>query len=100
MLKWREPLLVYPPCGEVERVRASCERGKPQGDYYLITLSETPGNRLEVLPCVYLRQRQLRERVPLIVGLARGRWAALQLSAWIELDYDCFIPGGKVWGLS
>ncbi len=92
MLRWREPLLTHPPMEEVRRVRRLCEKGQGLPGYYLITLSDTPGNRLEILPCVLLRQRDFFRQVPLILGLAKGRDAAIELAVEIEKELDCFIP--------
>ena len=92
MLKWREPLLVHPPGVEKKKVREEIEGGKVLKEYYLVTLSRVPGNRLEILPCALLWQRELRESLPMIIGLAKGRRAAIELAAQIVLDYDCFLP--------
>ena len=92
MLKWREPLLVHPPGVEEQKVREAIGKGNILLDYYLVTLSRIPGNRLEILPCALLWQRELRNSLPMIMGLAKGKRAAIELAAQIVLDYDCFLP--------
>ncbi len=93
-LQWREPLLVHPSVTqeEVEKVRARCDQGELVLDYYLVTLSDTPGNRLEIFPCALLRQKDFFSQVPFIVGLAKGKRGGMELAAAIELELDCFIP--------
>ena len=81
-----------PGIGDEKDLRRRCERGKAGIATYLITLSETPGNRLEILPAVLLFQKQLRKRVPMIIGAAQGRKEALELVVQIVMERDCFIP--------
>ena len=100
MLKWQEPLFWDDSIRGEERegLKERCEKGKARGlfGYYLVTLSETPGNTMEILPCsAWLGQKGLRERTPLILGMAKGKASAIGLALKIVMEADCHIPRGR-----
>ena len=62
------------------RVRARITAGKCVPDIYIVTLSDNPGNILEILPAVTLVQRGARAICPLIIGMAKGKDEAIDLA--------------------
>ena len=61
------------------RIRARITAGNFVPDIYVVTLSDNPGNILEILPAGMLVQRSARATCPLIVGMARGKSGAIQM---------------------
>lgn len=57
-------------------------------EYYILTLSETPGNRLDLYPAHALLQDYFITKRIRIVGIAGGYKEALNLTAKIMLDYE------------
>ena len=47
---------------------------------YLVTLSENPGNLLEIVPSYMLIQKSYYARCPEIVGMAKGKDEAIDLA--------------------
>ena len=94
MLSWHEPLFLGESVGEEEagKLKKSCERGRVPAGTYLVTLAAEPGNRLDIWPGVLLFQRELKERLPCILGMAKGKREALDLAVKIEMEHDCSLP--------
>ena len=57
-------------------------------EYYILTLSENPGDRLELYPAHALLQDYFTSKRIKIVGIADGYKEALNLTAKIMLDYE------------
>ena len=59
--------------------RARITAGKFVPDIYVVTLSDNPGNILEILPSSMLVQRSARAICPLIIGMAKGKDGAIRM---------------------
>ena len=59
--------------------RGLTQAGWPFG-VYLVTLSENPGNLLEIVPSYMLIQKSYYARCPEIVGMAKGKDEAIDLA--------------------
>ena len=79
MLKWMKNYYVADDVKNPTRVRARITAGKFVPDIYVVTLSDNPGNILEILPACMLIQRGARAICPLIIGMARGKDGAIQM---------------------
>lgn len=88
MLKWKKPLYIGSGIKNPEKIRAKIENGKLVPGIYLITLSETPGNLMELLPAVSLKQTWMRELCPEIIGIAKGKDGAIELTEEILLEVN------------
>ena len=79
MLKWMKNYYIGNDVKNPTRIRARITAGKFVPDIYVVTLSDNPGNILEILPAGMLVQRSARATCPLIVGMARGKSGAIQM---------------------
>lgn len=79
MLKWMKNYYIGDSVKNPTRIRARITAGKFVPDIYIITLSDNPGNILEILPSGMLMQRGVRAICPLIIGMARGRDEAMEM---------------------
>lgn len=79
MLKWMKNYYIGDKVKNPTRIRARVTAGKFVPDIYIVTLSDNPGNILEILPAGMLMQRGMRAICPLIVGMARGREEAMEM---------------------
>ncbi|MBR2528966.1 MAG: hypothetical protein IKE58_10920 [Blautia sp.] len=68
-----------PAISDPAALRRKVMRRKASPFLYLVTLSCTEGNMLELIPACFLNQSYLRNRCPLIVGMAKGKSAAISL---------------------
>ena len=75
MLKWIKRYYV----GKGIKGSVKIQAQKPVTGVWLITLSEHPGNILEIVPAVLLSQKQLYDTCPTIVGMAGSKPAAIEL---------------------
>ena len=66
-----------------DKVRKKIDAGRLVVGIYLITLSENPGNLLEIIPASLLMQKSLARICPTIVGMEKGKDAALDMAAGI-----------------
>lgn len=79
MLKWMKNYYIGNDVKNPTRIRARITAGKFVPDIYIVTLSDNPGNILEILPAGMLMQRGARSICPLIIGMARGKEGAIQM---------------------
>ena len=79
LLKWMKNYYIGNDVKNPTRIRARITAGKFVPDIYVVTLSDNPGNILEILPAGMLVQRSARATCPLIVGMARGKSGAIQM---------------------
>ena len=79
MLKWMKNYYIGDCVKNPTRVRARITAGKCVPYIYIVTLSDNPGNILEILPAVTLVQRGARAICPLIIGMAKGKDEAIQM---------------------
>ena len=79
MLKWIKRYYVGKGIKGSVKIQAQINSGKPVTGVWLITLSEHPGNILEIVPAVLLSQKQLYDTCPTIVGMAGSKPAAIEL---------------------
>ena len=56
------------------------DSGRVAFGVYLVTLSENPGNLLEIVPSYMLIQKSYYARCPEIVGMAKGKDEAIDLA--------------------
>lgn len=66
-----------------QKVRKKLERGQYEPHLYLITLSSTPGNMLEIFSSIFLRENLFLAACQPVVGLAAGKKQAIRLVARI-----------------
>ena len=79
MLKWMKDYYIGDDIKNPTRARARITAGKFVPDIYVVTLSDNPGNILEILPCSMLVQRGARAICPLIIGMAKGKDGAIRM---------------------
>jgi len=80
MIEWLQDYYTDTFIRHPENVRRKISRGKPPAGVYLITLSNTPGNLMEIMPAGLLRQKAFMFRCPKIIGMALGKGSAVQLA--------------------
>lgn len=80
MVKWYKYLYVSP---HIEKKKKRCmqciEEGKRLAGMYIITLSAPVGNQLEIMAARELYQPAVRDRLPMIVGLAADYGEAMDI---------------------
>lgn len=98
-MKWYPKLYIgsgaQPNAGKIIR---KLKKNTIQPGIYVITLAENGQDMLDILPSVMLQQTKVREQLPMIVGLAKGKREALELARQIVQDtFDatggCDVPG-------
>ena len=67
MLKWREDYYVGEGIKDAAKARRRIDAGRVAFGVYLVTLSENPGNLLEIVPSYMLIQKSYYARCPEIV---------------------------------
>lgn len=75
-----------------EEILQSVIKGKPLSGLYLITFSTNANEQLDIFPSYILLQKSVRNRLPLLVGAAFGRQAAMELVA--DMASDAFKTTG------
>ena len=80
MLNWYKNLYVGNTAKKKEKmIRRKINAGIGTLGVYLITLAVNPENHLEIISAVQLKQRIIRKRCPMIVGIAIGYEEALEI---------------------
>ena len=80
MLKWRKDYFVGEGIRDAGKTKARIDAGKVAFGVYLVTLSENPGNLLEIVPSYMLIQKSYYARCPEIIGMAKGKDEAMDLA--------------------
>ena len=80
MLKWREDYYVGEGIKDAAKATKCHLAGKMALGVYLVTLSENPGNLLEIVPSYMLIQKSYYARCPEIIGMAKGKEKAIDLA--------------------
>nr|WP_289046168.1 hypothetical protein [uncultured Blautia sp.] len=80
MLKWREDYYVGEGIKDAEKTKKRIDAGKVALGVYLVTLSENPGNLLEIIPSYMLIQKSYYAKCPKIIGMAKGKDEATDLA--------------------
>ena len=80
MLKWREDYYVGEGIKDAEKTKKRIDAGKVALGVYLVTLSENPGNLLEIIPSYMLIQKSYYAKCPEIIGMANGKDEATDLA--------------------
>lgn len=89
MLKWKKNYYIGEGVKAPVKVQAEINAGKPVPGIYLVTLSDNPGNIMEIVPAVMLAQKAAYDLCPPIIGMAKGKKKALELVRQItEEVYD------------
>lgn len=83
MLKWREDYYIGAGIKDAGKIKSRVEAGRVVFGIYLVTLSENPGNLLEIVPSYMLAQKSYYARCPEIIGLAKGKDEAIDLAVEI-----------------
>ncbi len=86
MLRWVDHYYVGSGIKDSDKIRKKIDQGNITPDIYVLTLSDNPGNLLEMFPSVLLKQRWMRELCPTIIGMARGKDGAIELVTNILLE--------------
>lgn len=81
MLKWKTGYYVGNGIKNPEKTRKKIDNRKAAPGIYLVTLSENPGNLLEIFPAVLLVQRAFYAICPEILGMAKGKEDAMEMAA-------------------
>jgi hypothetical protein len=79
MPAWMENYYIGEGIKNPAKIRSKIDQGKLVPGIYLVTLSDNPGNILEIIPAAQLLQRALLEICPEIIGMAGGKEEALEL---------------------
>ena len=79
MLKWREDYYVGEGIKDAAKARKRIDAGRMVFAGYLVTVSENPGNLLEIVPSYMLIQKSYYARCPEIVGMAKGKDEAIDM---------------------
>lgn len=80
MLKWRKDYYVGDGIKNAVRARERIDAGRVTFGVYLVTLSENPGNLLEIVPAYMLVQKSYYARCSEIIGMAKGKDEAIDLA--------------------
>lgn len=72
---------------EAPRMLRALKRGKVPEDCYLLTLSESPHDELEIIRSFYLRSERVRQHLPKVIGIAGTKGEALELV--VEIADEC-----------
>lgn len=80
MLKWREDYYVGEGIKDAGKTKKRIDAGKVALGVYLVTLSENPGNLLEIIPSYMLIQKSYYAKCPEIIGMAKGKDEATDLA--------------------
>lgn len=87
MLDWYENCYVGKGIRDPQKVIRKVDCGKGiQPNVYLVTLSDNPGNMLEIISAMILKQEIARSLCPKIVGIAKGKDEAVELVQEILTD--------------
>lgn len=58
-------------------------------DIYLITLASNPENQLDIFSANELKQKARRKNCPMIIGLCRGYWEAMEMvTTLVQKTYE------------
>ena len=83
MPKWITDYYIGAGIKHPQKTRKKIDAGHLTVDVYLITLSENPGNLLEIIPASMLVQKSYARICPTIVGMEKGKDAAIDMAAGI-----------------
>lgn len=83
MPKWITDYYIGAGIKHPKKIRKKIDAGHLTVDVYLITLSENPGNLLEIIPASMLVQKSYARICPTIVGMEKGKDAAIDMAAGI-----------------
>ncbi|MDO4273307.1 MAG: hypothetical protein Q4D16_06550 [Eubacteriales bacterium] len=86
MLKWKNNLYIGKNVKNSRKIQLKIDSGKLVPGIYLVTISDNPGNLLEIIPAPMLLQKSAYALCPEIVGLAKGKDEAMDLAAEIILE--------------
>lgn len=78
-LAWGEKVYVDESVKDPDRIKKKLRRGDYERRLYLVTLSATPGNMLEIFSSIFLRQELFLDRCQPVVGMAIGKERAIRL---------------------
>ena len=79
MLKWLKKYYIGKGVSKVSEARSRINAGKPAPGIFLVTLSDSPENILEIIPAVLLVYKKLYDSCPMIVGMAGSKSDAILL---------------------
>lgn len=80
MLNWYKDLYLGDTAKKKQKqYKKKIEQGKLVPGIYVLTLASNPQNAIDIYPAEVLIQKTVQNRLPVIIGLARGYWEALQL---------------------
>ena len=80
MLKWREDYYVGEGMKAAEKTKKRIAAGKVALGVYLVTLSENPGNLLEIIPSYMLIQKSYYAKCPEILAMVMCKDEATDLA--------------------
>ena len=79
-LRWRKDLYIGEGAApELRRIKRRLDADRTVSGFHLITLASNENDELDIIRSEFVSQRALRERLPLIVGVASGRREALDI---------------------
>lgn len=81
MPNWIRNFYVGSQIREPQKIKKKIDQGKPVVGIYLITLSDNPGNLLDIIPAALLLQKSYARLCPPIIGMEKGKEAAIEAAA-------------------
>ena len=89
MVKWYKYLYVGPHMKKKKKRCICCiEEGRRLNGFYILTMASREGDQLEIMAARELGQTVLKERVPMIVGLAADYAEAMDILYQIIEDAE------------
>jgi hypothetical protein len=79
MLKWQKAYYIGESVKNPVKIQTKINKGRPVPGIYLVTLSDNPGNLMEIIPAVMLVQKTAYDLCPTVIGMAKGKEEALEL---------------------
>ena len=79
MLNWQNKVVTGESVKDPEKIKKKLNSGKLVPGIYLLTLSETPLNLMDIIPAAMLIQRSFYGICPKIIGMAKGKEEALEM---------------------
>ncbi len=100
MLSWYQHLYLGTSVErKARRLRWKINTGRGTLDLYVITIASNPANQFDIISTMQLQKKSIRKHCPMIVGLARGRFEAMDVvrrifdDAW-KATHD---PNARAW---
>lgn len=92
-LRWRKDLYIGEGAApDLRRIRKRLDADRTVSGFHLITLASNENDELDIIRSELVSQKALRERLPMIVGVAAGRSEALEMV--VKIADECMRDTG------